>query len=72
MRPSDDPRRLIERLTREGVGDAAHALWFGSRTDGTRRGRDIDLRGESRSCGSAGGDASPGQRFGTAPAVRRA
>jgi hypothetical protein len=47
MRPSDDPRRLIERLTREGVGDAAHALWFGSRTDGTRRGRDIDLRGES-------------------------
>ena len=47
MRLTEDQRRVIKQLAREAVGEDARVLLFGSRTDDTRRGGDIDLLVES-------------------------
>ena len=47
MRLSDEQRTLIKRLILERVGSDARVQLFGSRTDDTRRGGDIDPLVES-------------------------
>ena len=43
MRLSPQHQTAIRELTREVVGDQARVLLFGSRTDDTQRGGDVDV-----------------------------
>jgi predicted nucleotidyltransferase len=43
MRLSDDEQNVIKRIVAQVFGDDAQILLFGSRTDDSKRGGDVDL-----------------------------